>query len=257
MKQQFFSDMELERAAESVGKALLGSLPPPAPCGHAFSPGFLTRMEALLRREKLRRGPRRARATAAIAAVALLAGLSLWAGSTGYAGGSFAAWSKEAVLGGLLDSFSGAAAEQAVPSYQLSWLPEGCQETERYVRHSVVSILYQSGGADGQEQLHQSDLTGEDAAPSSPDPWGGLELVFTYRRLPTASAFTLPFDTADYTCKTVEVKGIQAELYLPLDAEASAALIWADEEAGILFSLYGNLTEAELLQAAQSVCLIE
>lgn len=234
MKQQnIFSEEALRQAAGSVGEALLDSLPPSSQCTHEFSPDFLAQMEALLCREQQRRGLRRIRKTAAVAAVALLACLSLWVGVNGYAGGAFASWAKETSLDGILYSFSGVPVEEPIPSCYLTWLPEGCQEVERYEHHSVVSILYQS-----------SDLTNASAP---------LELIFTYLYLQKSSVAKLPIDAEDYTCKTAEVKGIEADLYLPLDPERPAALIWVDEKAGILFSLYGNLTEADLLQAADSI----
>ncbi len=225
MKQEeFFSQKELEQAAAATAQAMLSALPP-AQEARADFPEFQESMAALLRRERCRRASRRRTRWAAVLALVCLAGVTVWTASQAQARGGAASWVRQNFQNSVVYSFSGAASDQALPNYRLSWLPEGYQETQRYEHQTVVSTVY------------QTDLK--------------ETLVFTYLRIQRSSAAMLPFAQGDYIRKTVEFAGQEADLYLPLAEGEPAALVWVEED--ILFSLSGCLAEEDLVQAAQSV----
>lgn len=229
MKQEdFFSQKELEQAAAATARAMLSALPP-AQEERLCSPEFQKSMTALLRRERRRTASRRRTRWAAVLALVCLAGVTVWTASQAHAGGGASSWVRQNFQNSVVYSFSGAASDQALPSYRLSWLPEGYQETQRYTHQSVVSIVYQTS-------LKET-------------------LVFTYLHIQKNSAAMLPFAQGDCICEIVEIAGQEADLYLPLAEEESAALMWVEED--ILFSLSGRLTEWELMQAAESVLVKE
>ena len=229
MKQEdFFSQKELKQAAAATARAMLNALPP-AQEERLYSPEFQKSMTALLRRERRRTASRRRTRWAAVLALVCLAGVTVWTASQAHAGGGASSWVRQNFQNSVVYSFSGAASDQALPSYRLSWLPEGYQETLRYTHQSVVSIVYQTS-------LKET-------------------LVFTYLHIQKNSAAMLPFAQGDRICEKVEIAGQEADLYLPLAEEESAALVWVEED--ILFSLSGRLTERELVQAAESVLVKE
>ncbi|MCD7927983.1 MAG: DUF4367 domain-containing protein [Oscillospiraceae bacterium] len=229
MKQEeLFSQRELEQAAAATAEAMLDALPA-AQEERLFSPAFQENMAALLHREHRRAASRRRSRWAAALVLVCLAGAAVWTASQAQARGGAAAWARQVFQNSIVYNFSGAASDQALPSYRLSWLPEGYQQTQRYEHPSVVSTVYQNSR--------------------------GEALIFTYLHIQKSSAAILPFAQEEYVCKTVEIAGQQADLYLPLAEEEPAALVWVEED--ILFSLSGRLTEGELVDTAESVLLEE
>ncbi|MCD8376281.1 MAG: DUF4367 domain-containing protein, partial [Oscillospiraceae bacterium] len=198
-----------------------------------FSPAFQESMAALLRRERRRKATRRRSRWAAALTLICLASLAVWSVSQAQAGKAAVTWSRQALSDGVMYSFSGAAPEKALPSYRLSWLPEGYQETMRSEGEDAVRIRYSAAQGDGQAL--------------------SLQYFYAGRR----DSFHLTMNRTDYTCKTVTVDGWEADLYLPMNEGEDAILLWLDGEEGILFCLTGPFSETVLLRATESLELAE
>ncbi|MCD8331650.1 MAG: DUF4367 domain-containing protein [Oscillospiraceae bacterium] len=230
-QEEFFSQQELEQAAGTAARAMLECLPS-LQAEHEFSPGFQAQMNTLLRQARRRRTVRRAVQRAALLALICLAGLALWTASQAQAGKAAVTWTRQAFSDGIQYSFTGGASAQALPEYQLSWLPEGYQESARSEgEDAAVYVLYRTAQGD--------------------------QIAFRYLSVGRRSGFRLTLNRESYNCKTVTVNGGEADLYLSLDGEGDAILLWLDDEEGILFCLMGPLTQSAIVRMAQSLTLTE
>ncbi len=233
MKQEdFFSQKELEQAAAATARAMLSALPP-AQEERLYSPEFQKSMTALLRRERRRTASRRRTRWAAVLALVCLAGVTVWTASQAHAGGGASSWVRQNFQNSVVYSFSGAASDQALPSYRLSWLPEGYQETSRSEGVDAVYVLYNTDQGSGQ----------------------CVSLRYFY--VDCRNGFQLTLNREDYECKTMSVNDGEADLYLPLNEEEDTILLWLNRQEGILFCLTGSFPESIILSMAKSVTLME
>ena len=125
--------------------------------------------------------------------------------------------------------FSGGQFETSLPTYTLTHVPEGYELINHRVWLSGQSMFYEN-------------------------PEGEL-LVFKYGYMQQGNI--LGMNTGEMEISEVKVGNCPGRFYLAPDAETSNALIWQDEDAGIVYDLDGFFTEEEMLYLAERVSLAE
>lgn len=118
---------------------------------------------------------------------------------------------------------------QLPPRYEIGALPEGYAETERIENPKLVSVSYQSEN--------------------------NPRIYFDYMYMEEGVATLV--DTREAEVSDVEVNGNKGDFYYSSDGSESNAIIWIDEDAGILFCLDMWAEKDEALRIAESVYLAE
>lgn len=117
------SEDRLRQAVRDAGALLDQSLPDPDQCHHTFSPAFLNRMEALLRRRK--RAPvYRVLKGVACFFLAFLLGGTIFLSTNAQAREAFFGWLSEQI-GGTVDYRFHNDVSEATHRYRLSEIPSG------------------------------------------------------------------------------------------------------------------------------------
>ncbi len=125
--------------------------------------------------------------------------------------------------------FSGGQFETSLPTYTLTHVPEGYELTDHIVWLSGQLMSYENA---------DKEL-----------------LVFQYSYMQSGSVIGLNMDGV--VISDVRVGNCPGQFYLTQDAEISNALVWQDEDAGIVYNLDGFFTEEEMLYLAERVALAE
>lgn len=119
--------------------------------------------------------------------------------------------------------------DQVPPRYEIGALPEGYVEAERIEDPQVVTVFYRSE--------------------SNP------RIYFGYMYMEQGVGTLI--DTRGAEVSGIEVNGCKGNFYYFPDGSNSNAIIWANEDAGILFILDMWAEKDEILCAAESVFLPE
>lgn len=136
------SEDRLRQAVRDAGALLDQSLPDPDQCHHTFSPAFLNRMEALLRRRK--RAPvYRVLKGVACFFLAFLLGGTIFLSTNAQAREAFFGWLSEQIGGTVEYRFHNDVSE-ATHRYRLSEIPSGYWETDRYEAETTGDELYEN-----------------------------------------------------------------------------------------------------------------
>lgn len=136
------SEDRLRQAVRDAGALLDQSLPDPDQCHHTFSPAFLNRMEALLRRRK--RAPvYRVLKGVACFFLAFLLGGTIFLSTNAQAREAFFGWLSEQI-GGTVDYRFHNDVSEATHRYRLSEIPSGYWETDRYEAETTGDELYEN-----------------------------------------------------------------------------------------------------------------
>lgn len=125
--------------------------------------------------------------------------------------------------------FFAAPTNQTPPRYEIGDMPEGYVEVERLETPKSVSVTYRS------EE--------------------GLRIYFDSIRMEEGVGTLV--DTRGVEVSEIEVNGCQGDFYCYPDGTGSNAIIWADEDAGLLFTLDMWAEKDEMLRVAESVYLAE
>ena len=224
------SEDRLRQAVRDAGALLDQSLPDPDPCHHTFSPAFLNRMEALLRRRK--RAP----------VYRVLKGVACF----------FLAF----LLGGPIFLSTNAQAREAF----FGWVREQAEGAQRYFHQGDVTsssdiVHYQIDVPDGywlEDTLYSDALVDEYYMNKD-----GLFIGFSYQYEIENSVSEIYIDDTDATTIQTEVHGNSADLYIAHDPEGSNTVIWMDKETGALLEVTAFLPQDELMALAESVTPIK
>ena len=224
------SEDRLRQAVRDAGALLDQSLPDPDQCHHTFSPAFLNRMEALLRRRK--RAP----------VYRVLKGVACF----------FLAF----LLGGTIFLSTNAQAREAV----CGWVREQAEGVQRYFHQGDVTsssdiVHYQIDVPDG--YWLDDEMREESFVYSFYSNKEGLYLDFFYQYETENSGGETYIDDTDATTIQTEVHGNPADLYIAHDPEGSNTVIWMDIETGALLEVTAFLPQDELMALAESVTPIK
>lgn len=226
-----FTDDALRSAAAEVREVMLRALPPPSECTHEFSGGFKSKMETLIRRMELRDGLRRLGRSAAAVFLALIVSLSGWLAVDAEARAGFVNWAREVYESSIIYRYFGNEKSLTeLPEVELGWLPEGYVEVIRDADEESCVIVYANEA----------------------DPELGF-IVSLHLMTDGRTLELLP--KGEYAVKTVEVNGIQGELYIPEDEGESSDLILMDESKGLLITIGATLEESVILHIAKNLNL--
>lgn len=224
------SEDRLRQAVRDAGALLDQSLPDPDQCHHTFSPAFLNRMEALLRRRK--RAP----------VYRVLKGVACF----------FLAF----LLGGTIFLSTNAQARKAF----FGWVREQAEGAQRYFHQGDVTsssdiVHYQIDVPDG--YWLDDEMREESFVYSFYSNKEGLYLDFFYQYETENSGGETYIDDTDATTIQTEVHGNPADLYIAHDPEGSNTVIWMDKETGALLEVTAFLPQDELMALAESVTPIK
>ena len=220
------SEDRLRQAVRDAGALLDQSLPDSDQCHHTFSPAFLNRMEALLRRRK--RAPvYRVLKGVACFFLAFLLGGTIFLSTNAQAREAFFGWLSEQI-GGTVDYRFHNDVSEATHRYRLSEIPSGYWETDRYEAETTGDELYENEA--------------------------GEYLSFSYQYVTedTESMLSL-FFVDEMEQKTVSINGTPADYYFDNTGTHSNTLVWTDPETKALLTLSAYLEEDTLIYMAENV----
>lgn len=220
------TDDALKLAAASVREAMLSTIPPAEECRHTFSPEFEAKMEQLIAAEQRRSRRRSAARRVAAVFLAVLLGVGAWLAVDAPARASFFNWVREVYETYIVYRFTGEPSAEGLPEYRLGWLPDGYVEVSMVHDDNLQGYLYQNGET---------------------------ALTFMYYHLIQGDAGIHYNEDAE--CTPITVNGHQGHFYAAANATVSNDLIWVDEPRGILFVLSGFLSQDDMLNIAESLCL--
>lgn len=224
-----FTEDDLRTAAGKVRQAMLAAMPADGEYCHEFSNAFKTRMQVLVSRARRREQMRKYTRRAAAIALAALVGVSTWLAVDTEARAATLRWMREIYGNSIIFHFFGDENKEADLSYEPTWLPDGCTKYKERGDDTGKRIAYRN--ADNEPFYFSCNLMNE-----------GLGI-------------TIIFDD-EFIVEPADVNGMEGEFYISNDPEESGELSWVDEENDIIFSVSGRLTQEEMLQMAESVCLV-
>ena len=191
---------------------------------HDFLPEFEKKMRRMIRRANHPVRHRIVQAAACLALAVLLSGCAVLAVSP-EARAAFAGWIKELQQEWFSYHYAGEIDSSPRNTvYFPAWLPEGYREVEAPKPGTFVRALYQNES--------------------------GALLSFAYQVGLEKMTFHVEWENTNI--QPVIVSGKKADLYQNTPDGANV-LVWTDEAQGIVFWLAAQLTEEELIQAAESL----
>ena len=224
-----FSEDALRQAAALVRQSMLDSMPAPSQCTHEFSPEFQGKMEQLVSGERRRKSVQKALWRVAMFFLVVSAGV--WLTVEAEAREAFFSWVRDAYTGAQVYRFGGEPAAEELPTYRLSWVPEGYEEVDVRNDGETFYAFYQNGD----DVLHS----------------------FEFRYFFTQRGRYIGMLTEETEHTSLTVNGMQADLYQAVDPDAVSNLILIDEDAGIVFQIEGVLDRSILLRIAESIVLTD
>ena len=224
------SDRELQRATTKVRCSMLESLPD-NPHGQ-FSEDFLKRIDELRvvkrRMEKLQIIRKRfATAVAAfVIAMTMLLSLNTEVRAT------VATWFKE-VYETFTTYWFTPEIKNDLPTFELTEVPEGYICIYDETLSNSRSMLYQN-------EKNQSDI-----------------FSIRYALLQADAPLTASYPTSDFDFVETEVNGDSADLYISKKTSESHALVWIDEQNGVVFTITAFGDSENMLHIARMLKLVK
>lgn len=226
-----FTDEELQIAARAVRASMLQSLEGSSEPHHAFSESFLVRMKALFRIDERRNRVRRTFQHAAIIVIGVFLTGALLLAFNPEARADFTRWIKNTYEKSIFYQFfstenSNTSEESSapLPDVEFGWLPGEYSVQKAFDDGSHVVIL-----------LEDADET--------------IVLEYwTINSVTFAELFTDGFIRED-----ASVLKWSADFYQSLDGKIQNSLIWADDDAGIVFFLNASLPKQTMVKIAENV----
>ena len=83
------------------------------------------------------------------------------------------------------------------------------------------------------------------------------ELTLRYGMMQEENSVYLRMDDAEYETKNVYINGAYGELYRSKDTQVSSVLVWFDEDKQMYFLLIAYMSPEEMIEIAESVCIVE
>lgn len=222
------TDEMIARAAFEIEQSILDSLPDPSECDHVFSKSFEKKMKKLIRRTKYQGAYEFMRRAACFFIAVLLSVCTFLAFNTN-ARAAFVDWVKEQFEDVYHYFFVGESLADKEKTYYLGWLPEG------YVEDGCFQ------GENGETTMYISE--------------SGQVIRFTYLY---GSENQSLFSGDEYAeIKSVNIDGLQADIYLVSEKDKSSAITWKVPSYNVLFYVSACLPEEDLINVAQSLAVKE
>ena len=227
-----FTDDELREAAIAVRDAMLASIPAEEDCPYEFSPGFEERIRQLYQ-EKMAEKKKKAghpvlRRVAAIFLATLIA-LSTWLAVDNRARAAVLRWFREIYETRIIYRFTGEGEAKVLPDFELTWIPEGYEQTDLYRNDFSCSVVYEP--------------------PGSPADGVGI----SYNLISEGTALVV--DDVDGIPVTVEINGVNGDLYLGTESSPFNVLVWCREDLGVQIDITSKLSPEDILHIASGLIL--
>ena len=232
MVHRMITDEELIVAAAQVRESMLCVLPEPRECTGQFSSQFEAKIEKL-RKTAAKKASRRKFTRHAVAAVlVVLIGLSMLCALNTEVRAAFVTWFKE-TFGEYTTYWFASEENNILPEYELTWVPEGCELVYEEFADNVYVVLY------------ESKVTAADY------------FTFDYALANNNSQLTVYSHNGKHEAEQVNINGLYGELYLSENLEEPHALVWFDEENGVVFTITSYMKSADMLHIAENVKLVK
>ena len=230
MSELNLSEEQLAQAAVKVRDAILDSLPPEEECTHEFSPGFIAKMEKLMRISHRRAVVKKAFTTVAAAILVLLITSGVYFASNAEARADFAEWVRTTYENSIFYQFFTAKDKKYVlGECEFGWLPDGCSVTQReYGKDTNVVLLT--------------------------DPEGRIfSLIYMY----VSSESKFEVEGRRFEVREVTVNGVPAQLYEMewIGNEGMNVLVWLDNSGRVIFNLSAEFDVETMVRIAENITL--
>lgn len=226
-----FGEAELTAAAGAVRESMLKALPEPEECKHEFSARFEKKMQKLLQKEQRRQTFAAVRRWAAAIILLLLVSGGTILTVDAEARASFFDWVREVYENSIVYRFFNEPQEEALPTYELGWVPEGYECIDVYQDETTYSAIYQKG---------------EDA---------NAVFVYEYRYGDIRSSWEFLMDVTMYENETLSISGIEVQYYRSIDGTESSVMFWIDEKNEIAFMINAYFDETVMMHIFESTFL--
>ncbi len=226
-----FTDAALREAAAAVRRSMLDSIPAGEDCPHAFPPEFgqtIRRLYEQTRAERKRTGHPALRRAAAVFLATLIA-LGTWLAVDDNARAAVLRWFREVYENSIVYRFTGQEEAKVLPEFELTWIPEGYEQT--YLHHSEISC---------------------DAIYGLP---GSKTDVFVLSYCLMSESTNMTIGNVDEPGISVEVNGVVGYFYPGTEASPASTLAWVREDLGVLIYINSRLDEADVLHIASELKL--
>ena len=218
------TDKLLAEACAELNEAMLRSLPAPEECDPRFSQSFQRKMARVTRRANHPIPYRVMQRVASFLLVLFLGFMTVLAVSPA-ARAAFDSWIRETYESFFVYTFAEKSNGPAPNrKYYISELPEGYVEIASSLENYTGLCIYINEG---------------DAVIALNYAYGGGSVFYVEKE--------------GYTVKSVTVAGHPGEVYVDHESNPVNGIFWVDEEKQIMFCISAQLTEEELIAAAESV----
>ncbi len=221
-----FTDDDLRQAALILRQRMLDSLPAPEECHYEASPELQEKIRRIMVKDRRRMTLRKLRSQAAVAALCVLMGVSVWLGTDTEARAALSLWVREVYENGVVYRFFNQTDAIGLPNYEITLPPEYCRKSDDILNDYIRVTTFTDGSR---------------------------TLIFSYQRMTADTA--LHIISSDYTYEPVQIGETTGDFYLAAQDSDTNELIWADEDAEILFQISAWLGKDELIALAESVAL--
>ena len=122
---------------------------------------------------------------------------------------------------------------KALPEYELTWIPEGCERVYDESFDTVRLMLYQNGSNSAKGFTLGYSLANDD------------------------SKLTVESFYGQQTIEIVDVWGMQADFYRACPPDNTHVLVWFDEPNGVVFDITSTYDLADILRIANGIRIVE
>lgn len=232
MIKRIITDEELISAAASVRDAMLCTLPEPEGCAGAFTAQFEEKIRKAKKAAQRKTAWRRFVRGAVAAMLFVLIGFSMLLAFSTETRAAVRIWVRESV--GNLTTYSFQKSEvKALPEYELTWIPEGCERVYDESSDTMRLMLYQEGSNETKGFTLGYSLANDD------------------------SKLTVESFYGQQTIEIVDVWGMQADFYRACPPDITHVLVWFDEPNGVVFDITSTYDLADILRIANGVRIVE
>lgn len=229
---RMISDEELVKATALVREAMISSLPEPQDCTGEFSEQFEERIKKL-KKTTARKANWRKFAKGVVAAMLfVLISFSMLLAFSTETRAAVKLWFKES-FGSYTTYWFTETEVKAIPTYELTWIPEGYEKISDESYEHMRGMVYQKG-----DNIAEA-------------------FVFDYSLTDDSSILVVESPYGEQIVESVEVWGTHGELYLPAGPGDSCTLLWFDEPNSVMLSINALLKPDDVLRLANSVQIVE
>ena len=233
MIQRIITDEELISATALVRESMLRTLPEPENCTGEFTAQFEEKIRKLKKTAERKASWRRFAKGAVAAVLVVLISFSMLLVFSTETRAAVKIWFRESF--GDLTTYSFQESEmKPVPTYELTWIPEGYELIRDECFEHMRGMVYQKG-----DNISKG-------------------FVFDYAIANDNSKLSVQSLSGEQTIETVEVWGTLGDLYIPADpTNDSYVLVWFDEANSVVFTINTYLEPDDILRIANGVRIVE